>query len=485
MAVRITVNGQAWIADSVTEAPEDCQRAMVACFTMGQRPTIETVAKATIATPFSGSSQGAGLPFPDAVTVNGTTYESPPVPVNAAERIQAQHTALRDAGVNIGGMRVMGHVGAGVSYKDQTHYSTKTQDRRKAEHEKKMSLHDVAHAITESIQAEHREDVEMSAAELARNITVNGKIHVAGRALTEQAIRGLAARLESPMLGYVLGLRERMISEPKHAMVQADKERIAEVLRHECARNPDVKLQLRTRNGGSDDVYACVSPSYVPADATMILPEILDALPPDTKASYAYDPASTQWEIRASVWTPTPVADHAVGEAYEGYVSLRSRDNGTSKFRGDGGISMLACLNAMSYNAGGASVSRVHRGKVARDVEAMISVAKRSIDAVCAAWGLARAAEIPMSPEERASGDKFLSALWLDMLKAKPLEGVLVGRKSEHVSGLVSAYHAERRDPVKLVRSDLAQGWTRYIQKQPADTRRDAEAAIGSWLVDA
>ena len=502
MSVSITVDGKVWIADSLDDAPEDAKRALIACYSMGGTPKIEPVT--TFAIPMTDPATlpsaagvravpqpiGHDIPFPETRPVTGSAlgfsagWDNPGkgdvLDVSAKARIEAQHAALISAGVEVKSESQVAATGTRMM-----RLGYENQAARKAEHDAKLPIEQVAAEITARIASEHREDIEMSAAELSRSITVNGKIHVGGRALTEQAIRGLAARLESPMLGYLLGLRERMIAEPKHPMVQADKERIAEVLRHECARNPSVKLQLRTRNGGSDDVYACVSPSYVEADATTILPEILGALDPSTRATFAYDPASTQWEIRASVWTPTPVEEQAIGEAFEGYVSLRSRDNGTSKFRGDGGVTLIACYNAGTYNAGGAAVSRVHRGRVSRDVDAMIATATKSIGALCNAWGMARAAEIPMTPEERAEGDKFLSALWLDMLKSKPLEGVLVGRKADHVSGLVSAYHAERRDHDKLVRADMAQSWTRYIQNQPADVRRDAEAAIGSWLVGA
>ncbi len=486
--IRITIGDRSFVEPSLDDASEACRNAMILCYMTGDRPEIVAIESSAPVAPVvappalrlvTPAAPIGDLPFPDAAQ---SVRAAGPFGL-AVDRIAAQRAALGAAGVNLpAASRTMGGT-PGVSYKDQSSYSTRAQESKRVEHERKMPLVDVAHALNAAIQAEHREDVELSAAELSRSIHVNGKITVGGRALTEQAIRGLAARLESPMLGYVLGLRDRIAGQPKHMGVQADRERIAEVLRHECARNPDVKLQLRTRNGGTDDVYACVSPSYVPADATMILPEILEALSPDTRATFAYDPASTQWEIRASVWTPTPTEEQAVGEAFEGFVSLRSRDNGTSKFRADGGVNILICLNAASYNAGGASVSRVHRGRVMRDVDAMISTATTSISALVAAWGAARAEEIPMSAEEKASGDKFLSAMWLDMLKAKPLEGVLVGRKSDHVSGLLSAYHAERRDADRLVRADMAQGWTRYIQGQPADVRRDAEAAIGSWLV--
>jgi hypothetical protein len=72
---------------------------------------------------------------------------------------------------------------------------------------------------------------------------------------------------------------------------------------------------------------------------------------------------------------------------------------------------------------------------------------------------------------------------WLLRDRSSELAGVLPGRTAMHVEGLTAAFASERRDSTKLVRSDFAQGWTRYIQSQSTPVRRDAESAIGRWLV--
>ena len=75
--------------------------------------------------------------------------------------------------------------------------------------------------------------------------------------------------------------------------------------------------------------------------------------------------------------------------------------------------------------------------------------------------------------------------LWTSLLTERKgmLSGVLPGRSAEHAKELTQAYFAERRDRSRLVRADLAQGWTRYVQGQPGDVRREAEQAIGAWMV--
>ena len=64
------------------------------------------------------------------------------------------------------------------------------------------------------------------------------------------------------------------------------------------------------------------------------------------------------------------------------------------------------------------------------------------------------------------------------------LATVLPGRSATHVEGLTAAYFSERRDSSRIVRSDFAQGWTKYIQSQGADVRREAESAIADWMVN-
>jgi len=210
---------------------------------------------------------------------------------------------------------------------------------------------------------------------------------------------------------------------------------------------------------------------------------VLDALPSDARASFSYDPTSTTWELRASVFTPTPTDSQAVGEPFEGYVSFTSRDNGTRKLTGGGGILLIACLNASTYEADSTTVSRRHVGAILTDLAAMSRDASRAIHALCQAWGTARAdvIEVPaLVPIEEA-----IPGFYRCMLASRrgELVGVLPGRTAHHVERLALAYNDQRRDSANITRADLAQGFTRYIQDTPASVRRDAERAIGRWVV--
>lgn len=402
----------------------------------------------------------------------------------ARARIEAQRAILAANGVKVDASEQYFATGTRMAKEGYAYQAT-----RKREHDAALPIREAGEALRREVIGESREDRIVSAREVSRAIEVNGKISAFGLHLTEQAIRGIATRLESPMLGYVLGLRGRIIAErakgdaaDKSAM-QADKAKIADILAHECARAGDVMVKLRTR-ASVGDVFAVVSPTYAPADAPEVLAEVLQDLPRDARGTYSYDPSTTAWELRADVWTPTPVEEQAVGEAFSGYVSFQSRDDGGSSFRGGGGVLLLRCLNASTYTAESSNVRRVHRGSIMFDIDAMVRGATQSIQALCKAWGTNRAEEIPMSDSVPLSVAIPGFYSWLLRDRSSELSGVLPGRSAEHAKGLTESFFAERREPSKLVRSDLAQGWTRYIQDQPTAVRREAESAVGSWLVN-
>ena len=460
----------------------------------------ETVEEGQLLDACARLSEGGIHPLniaPQAAPVRlNSTFETQVTDDAAKARIEAQHTALAAAGVTVNVKEQLFATGTRMA---DSGYAAQTA--RAIEHAAKMPLREAAGELSAVVRAEKREDIKVKAGAFGQGLHANGKITFDGLVIGEQAIRGLATRLESPMLGYVLGLRDRIASNVALAKAaegrnmtgtaarlyeqcRLDRAEIASVVAYECKQNPDVDLKLRARRA-TGDVFAVVSPSYVPADAPQVVADLVSGLPADAKGTFAYDPASTSWELRASVWTPTPVAEQAVGEPFEGYATFSSRDNGTSRFNGGGGITLIRCLNASTYTADGVNVARVHRGGIRRDIAVMVRGALKAIDALTTAWGSNRAAAI-----ETPSGVSINDAIpgfWRYCLldRKSELAGILPGRSEEHIKGLSVAFFDERRDSSKLVRSDFAQGWTRYIQKQEAPVRREAESAIGEWLVRA
>jgi hypothetical protein len=367
-----------------------------------------------------------------------------------------------------------------------------TQAGRATEHAGKGLARDVAAELTERIKAEGRREIIVKAGDLAGTVTLDGKLRILdGFAIGDQAVRGLLARVESPATGYAFGLRDR-IADPgtSPAGRKADRQTLGELLRYELGRMGDAECKVRVRDS-LGDVYAVVSPSYGIADAPVTLPELLAQLPADARASYSYDPKSTAWQLRASVWTPTPVDEQAVGEPFEGYSAFGGRDNGTGPLYGGGGINLLACLNAMIYCAALTSTRRVHRANVTVDLARMARDAVASITKLCEAWGRARIDVLPV-PARDAQGrpltlDTVRAAYWRAALTDRlgGLVGVLPGRREDRVAELVKVQRSESRNKAELVRADFGQAWSRMIQSEPADVRRNAEAAGGAWMASA
>lgn len=417
------------------------------------------------------------------VAAANSTFEKTVTDDAAKARIEKQHAALAAGGITVNASEQLYATGtrmADVGYD--------TQAARKREHEAKLPFKAACDALRDIVLAEKRKNVIVTAKEFAEGIHANGSITVNGYRLRMHAIRGLSGRIDSPMAGYLQGLADRMSSRAKtHPANDADRAIVADVIRHECLANPNAKLMLRMRENSSSgpDIFAVLGETYSCADAPEATRQLINAgLPDDARASFSYDPASTAWELRASTWTPTPVAEQAVGEAFEGYVSFQSKDNGTGRFRGGGGITLLRCLNASTYTADDVAVSRVHRGRVLWSVREMLQGATRAIDTLCEAWGTARKVELDFP--EKLTLEQAIPGFYMYMLRGRgsELAGVLTGRTSEHAAGLSKAYFDERRDANKVVKADLAQGWTRYIQSQSTEVRRDGERAIGDWLMD-
>lgn len=401
----------------------------------------------------------------------------------AKARIEAQQKALQDAGVKVDASEQFYSTGTRLA---ESGYAT--QRKREQEFLEALPIVDAAHALANTVRSEKRIERECSALEFAQGIEVNGKISAFGYTLSQQAIRGLLARLKSPAMSYIFGLRDRIAEEvargfagDKEAIAQ-DKRRIAEVLEHECRRRANTVLQIRAREN-PHDIFAIVSDTYGFADAPESVDALMRYLPRDARGTWSYDPTSTAWELRANVWTPTPVDQQAVGEPFQGYASFSGRDNGTSKWRAGGGVMLIRCLNASTYSAETSNVARVHRGHVLFDVARASREALQAINALTNAWGVNRTqvVEVPEGvPIEEAIPGFYR---WMLRDRKSEMAAVLTGRTESHVSALSKLFESERRNEDQITRADLANGMTRYAQGFRGDVQRDIESAVGSFLV--
>ena len=264
----------------------------------------------------------------------------------ARKRIERQHEALRDAGVNVDADRQLYATGtrmADVGYRNQT--------TRAAEHAAKEPI-DAAvqgtRATDRGRAAPRRHD---DGGKLGSALSINGALKFDGFKLREQAIRGLLGRMESPALRYVLGLRDRIASpEATDASQALDKAALLDVMQRECRRFGDTPIKLRTREG-LDDVFAIVSPDYAPADA----PDVWATSSLPFRPTLAGRSPTIPLRRRGSFGHPSSRPRRSMSRPWANpsrvIVSFSSRDNGTRRLTGGGGIVLLACLNASTYEA--------------------------------------------------------------------------------------------------------------------------------------
>jgi len=405
----------------------------------------------------------------------------------AAERVNAQQSIIREAGFDVGEQHQF--FKSGTRMLAEGHQE---MDRQKRAHDDLRPLSAVLDEIEQTIKEEKRHQRRVTSGELGRMLSVNGKLKVDGYKVQEQALRNLIARLDSPALGMVLGMRERVAGRSKLGNLtpegmKLDKEMMLEILQHECKMNPDVELVLRLRDG-LGDCFTIVTPDYTEHDANKVTPQVRAALDGSTRATWTYNPISTVWEIKAETFTPTPVQEMAVGEPFKAYSSISGGDGGITALWGGGGFILIRCWNATTYLAEHDGSRRVHRGNVRGSMVQLVKGSLHAIETAIKAWGTARETIIPSEVQDGGklvSIESVIPGYYRHMLTARrgELVGVLPGRTETHVPLLAKAYDGERRNRQEITRADLANGYTRYIQEQPIEVRRHAEAAIGSWLV--
>jgi hypothetical protein len=399
----------------------------------------------------------------------------------ARTRIEEQEKAFAAAGVTIN--RAEQAYASGTRMAD-IGYQTQT-DRKKAHEKLPLAVDEMAH-LEEVIRAEKRHERIVKARDMAKLLSINGALKVDGFKLRENAIRNLVARIESPALRYLLGVRDRITSQDASPEQKThDKALLLSTLQGELERFGDVELKLRLRDGVGD-CFTVVSPTYAVADFPTARPIIARNLPDGARGKVSYDRTSTTWQVQVESFTPTPVQLQAVGEAFRAGGSVRSGDAGFDGYEGGSFLELLRCLNATTFLAELEAASRRHVGNVTRDLPALIRAAFRGVEAAMAVWGAARAdvIAIPTVKEELVPIEVAIPGFYRAMLTARKgeLVGVLPGRTDGHIVQLAQHFTAERRTPDAVTRADLANGWTAYQQTFPAPVQRAAESAIGSWL---
>jgi hypothetical protein len=417
-----------------------------------------------------------------------STFEHQEMNTEAKTRIEAQHAAMAQGG--LAPDTTQQFYATGTALADS---GVKAQRSRRAEYLDQLPVEDIAAELSQRVADEHRKEVIVKARDLASGLAINGKLTFDGLRLHEQAIKGMLTRVESCATSYVFGLRDRIAEAlksdtPNADAINAEKTELLETLRYELHRQGDVEIMLRTRDG-LKDVFAAMSPGYAVADAPSTLPHILAQLPSNARGTYSYDPITTATQFRASVWTPTPAEEQAVGEAFEAYVAYSTRDNGTGSWNGGGGVLLVRCLNATTYIAHDGTTRRRHVGRIVLDIPAIAARATHAINVLCQAWGKARETRLDSTITSDSGRlipiEEVIPGYYRSMFTAREsaLVGVIPGRREDHIKALTPLYFSERRDPEAVTKADLANGVTRYIQQFPLPVQHATEQAVASYLV--
>ena len=515
LTIRVTHKGQTKDAtpDTWQAVADEMLRELGGPWGVDSGSRIERV-ETVDATPRELDAPTAAAAVADVASVSVQDTRVGDVNAGAAARIDALHDALRKEGVTDVGMGNSHQAFAnGTRMMDMVYAPSGDVATKAREHAEKLSLRECHAQLTGMVRAEQRRDVIIPAKDFANALDMNGalvfKADGSEYKVREQAIRGLTARLGSPALSFFLGVRDRIADATRTikairagevteedagfsvadltAYIAADKAELLEMLQRECHRFGHVDMKFRLRDG-LGDVFASMSPTYANADAPEALADVAGNLPDDARATFSYDPVSTAWELRASVYTPTPVEEQAVGEPFEGFASFRSRDNGNGSFDAGGGILIWRCLNATIYQAAVNRARRRHVGRILHDIPAMVAAASASFHTLCRVWGETRE-QVIARPADDAGAliplEMAIPGFFRHMLTVRggELVGVLPGRTEKHVKALAMVYPEQRQDSARIVRADFAQAYTKYIQTQATPVRREAEAAIGKWLV--
>jgi hypothetical protein len=204
-------------------------------------------------------------------------------------------------------------------------------------------------------------------------------------------------------------------------------------------------------------------------DADQILPTMIRELGMgNARGQWSYDPMTSVTEFTGT-WVKPLTVPH-VGEIWQGYVTIRTRDDGQGRVWINCGGRRILCINCTEAPFDGVRSGVVHRGSPAAVLKAIIAEGKlrmAEIKPLIERWGLISeiAGEIVVG-DETLTGKEALSAMVLDadMLGATVREAGI--NPDALTLALHSAYDAERATGAA---TDLLNAITRAAQDRFLD----------------
>lgn len=160
-----------------------------------------------------------------------------------------------------------------------------------------------------------------------------------------------------------------------------------------AGRRRGAEVRVRTRNvvaaGGGRELYAVVSPRYVPYDVDAIAADVAELLPADARVRVRYDRQRTR--IDAVLANPHHFPDSSgsatVGEAHRLTLRIRTADDGTGGFSLTWAAERIRCIN-LTLLRGKATVFRARhtRDDLAEVVREALAAQGHVAEAFAATW---------------------------------------------------------------------------------------------------
>jgi hypothetical protein len=259
--------------------------------------------------------------------------------------------------------------------------------RSRMEHEHKPSVRVACDEHAAQVEAEHRDDVQVSTTDVAMCssglFTLDKKDLRSRHVLRRQAFDSLCGRLDLPRGGssYLAGcwpeLRAKNVNNWLEHRTGEEEKRL--VARTRLTRHQEV----------GREIYGFVSERYQPLDVDVISRSIADAAPADAKATIDYDGERCRWEVMFQ--SDVRPEDYVAGEFFKAGVLISTRDDGGSSVHVDSVVWQNLCLNLIIIDRATVEIDRImHVGaELDERFREAFAAALGSIDHFVAQWSTA------------------------------------------------------------------------------------------------
>ena len=363
------------------------------------------------------------------------------IDVEAATRINAQRAMRKSMGLAV----------------DETFYAPGTEMLQlgvdkywtlRTPVEAQPPVPDCVKALSARIGKEERRDVVVSAAELATaTLDEGGFLNVPGKQGAVQLNRKSLIDLLRRNTGAFPSATAWALSMGPEALAMS----VTDGFRRGGRDGTLSDSMFRTRNHdttGERVVWAVLGASYGAVDAHVAVAKVADALGLNTaRGQWSYDPMTSCVEFTAT-WV-NPIVVPRVGDTWQGYLKIRTRDDGQGRVWINCGGRDILCINCTEAEWKGDKAGVIHRGTAEAVLARVIEEGKQrlaQIRPLIESWGvLSTIAGSVTVNDEVLTGTQALTAMVLapDMLGATLKDAGIAPTAMQ--GALAAAYERETR----------------------------------------